>query len=163
MLCRGPRLLLIRVNSTLILFNGSQLSNLWWMPNSISKGFDTAMKTGSSRWFKLYPTTYMWVSSWLPVTVDQGLSWFILILSKGRLAWNFTSRLSGIFWIVLMSLILWQCQNPCRLSLAFIIDWRVVLSFTSGCRYLDAVAGSLQNLVLLVLCLCFPISIEHIK
>ena len=25
-----------------------------------------------------------------------------------------------------MSLFSWQCQNPCRLSLAFIIDWRVV-------------------------------------
>ena len=36
----------------------TQLSNLWWMPNSVSKGFDTAMKTGSSRRFKRYPTTY---------------------------------------------------------------------------------------------------------
>ena len=25
-----------------------------------------------------------------------------------------------------MSLFSWQCQNPCRLSLTFIIDWRVV-------------------------------------
>ena len=25
-----------------------------------------------------------------------------------------------------MGLFSWQCQNPCRLSLAFIIDWRVV-------------------------------------
>ena len=48
----------------------SQLSNLWWMPNSVSKGFDTAMKKGSSRRFKQYPTIYMWVSSWLPFTVD---------------------------------------------------------------------------------------------
>ena len=30
----------------------SQLSNLRWIPNSVSKGFDTAMKTGSSRRFK---------------------------------------------------------------------------------------------------------------
>ena len=51
-------------------FQGPQLSNLWWIPNSVSKGFATAMKTGSSRRFKLYPTTYMWVSSWLPFTVD---------------------------------------------------------------------------------------------
>ena len=29
----------------------TQLSNLWWMPNSVSKGFDTAMKMGSSRRF----------------------------------------------------------------------------------------------------------------
>ena len=35
-------------------------------------------------------------------------------------------RLKGIVWIVLMSPFSWQCQNPCRLSLAFIIDWRVV-------------------------------------
>ena len=48
----------------------AQLSNLRWMPNSVSKGFDTAMRTGSSRWFKRYPTTYMWVSSWLTFTVD---------------------------------------------------------------------------------------------
>ena len=48
----------------------SQLSNIWWMPNSVSKGFDTAMRTGSSRRFKRHPTTYMWVSSWLPFTVD---------------------------------------------------------------------------------------------
>ena len=47
-----------------------QLSNLWWIPNSVSKGFDAAMKTGSSRRFKPYPTTYRWVSSWLPFTVD---------------------------------------------------------------------------------------------
>ena len=49
----------------------SQLSNLWWMPNSVSKGFDTAMRTGSSRRFKRYPTTYMWVLSWLPFTVED--------------------------------------------------------------------------------------------
>ena len=36
----------------------TQLSNLWWIPNSVSKGFDTTMKTGSSRRFKRYPTTY---------------------------------------------------------------------------------------------------------
>ena len=47
-----------------------QLSNLWWMPNSVSIGFDTAMKTDSSRRFKRYPTTYGWVSSRLPFTVD---------------------------------------------------------------------------------------------
>ena len=48
----------------------SQLSNLWWMSNSVCMGFGTAMRTGSSRRFKQYPTTYMWVSSWLPFTVD---------------------------------------------------------------------------------------------
>ena len=48
----------------------AQLSNLWWMPNSVRIGFGPAMKTGSSRRFKRNPTTYMWVSSWLPFTVD---------------------------------------------------------------------------------------------
>ena len=38
------------------------------MPNTVSKGFDTAMKMGSSRRFKLYPTTYIWVSSQIPFT-----------------------------------------------------------------------------------------------
>ena len=47
-----------------------QLSNLWWMPNSVSNGFDTAMKTGSSRRFEQYPTTYRWESSQLPFTED---------------------------------------------------------------------------------------------
>ena len=46
---------------------GSQLSNLWWIPNSVCVGFGPAMKMGSSRW---YPTTFMWVSSRLPFTVD---------------------------------------------------------------------------------------------
>ena len=46
------------------------------------------MKTGSSRRFKWYPTTYKWVSSWLPFTMDEGLSWFILIHSKGMPTWN---------------------------------------------------------------------------
>ena len=40
-----------------------QLCNLWWIANSVSKGFDTAMRTGSSRWFKGCITTYVWVSS----------------------------------------------------------------------------------------------------
>ena len=35
-------------------YYASQLSNLWWISNSVSKGFDTAMKTGSSRRFKRY-------------------------------------------------------------------------------------------------------------
>ena len=51
-------------------YTSPQLSNLWWIPNSVSKGFDAVMKTGSSRRFKRYPSTYMWVSSWLPFTVD---------------------------------------------------------------------------------------------
>ena len=58
------------------------------MANSVSKGFGTAMKKGSSRRFKRHPTNYIWVSSWLPFTVDEGLSWFILILSKGKLTWH---------------------------------------------------------------------------
>ena len=68
--------------------NVTQLSNLWRIPNSVRIGFDPAMKMGSSRRFKRYPTTYMWVSSWLPFTMDEGLSWFILIHSKGMPTWN---------------------------------------------------------------------------
>ena len=48
----------------------TQLSNLWWMSNSDCMGFGTAMKKGSSRRFKRYATTNMWVSSRLPFTVD---------------------------------------------------------------------------------------------
>ena len=40
-----------------------------------------------------------------------------------------TYRLWGIVWIVLMSPFSQQCQNLCLLSLAFIIDWRVVTGF----------------------------------
>ena len=65
-----------------------QLSNLRWMPISDRIGFGPAMKMGSSRRFLRYPTTYMWVSSWLPFTMDEGLSWFILIHSKGMPTWN---------------------------------------------------------------------------
>ena len=36
----------------------SQLSNLWWMPNSVGKGFDTAMKRGSSNDSNDTPKTY---------------------------------------------------------------------------------------------------------
>ena len=50
--------------------SSTQLSNLWWIPNSVCIGFGPAMKTGSSRRFKRYPTTHMWVSSQLPFTVD---------------------------------------------------------------------------------------------
>ena len=36
-----------------------------------------------------------------------------------------------------------QCQNPCRLSLAFIMDWRVVASlFKSFCCYFKDYIGS---------------------
>ena len=48
----------------------AQLSNLWWMPNSVRPGSGPCMKTGSSRQFKWYPTNYRWVSSWLLFTVD---------------------------------------------------------------------------------------------
>ena len=48
----------------------TQLSNLWWVSSSISKGFGHAMKTGSSRRFKRYLTTYRWASSQIPFTED---------------------------------------------------------------------------------------------
>ena len=46
----------------------TQLSNPWWMSNSVCMGFGNAMRTGSSRRFKRYPTTYMRVSSQLPLS-----------------------------------------------------------------------------------------------
>ena len=49
---------------------GNTTLHLYWMPNSVSIGFGTAIKTGSSRRFKRYPTTYGWVSSQLPFTAD---------------------------------------------------------------------------------------------
>ena len=68
----SPKTTVKRWNSSLMNYwsHQAQLSNLWWMPNSVSKGFDTAMKTSSSWRFKRYPTTYMWVSSHLPITED---------------------------------------------------------------------------------------------
>ena len=59
--------------------NCSQLSNLEWIPNSVSIGFGNPMWAGSSRPLKRCPTTHRWVSSHLPLSVDWGLSWFILI------------------------------------------------------------------------------------
>ena len=49
-------------NSPTLLFmdwfhSSSQLSNLWWMPNSVPIGFGPAVKMGSSRRFKWYSTT----------------------------------------------------------------------------------------------------------
>ena len=43
----------------------SQLPNLWWIPNSLSRGFGTAIRIGSSRtrWFQWSPTIYISVSS----------------------------------------------------------------------------------------------------
>ena len=58
--------------------HSAQLSNLWWMPNSVSISFGPAMKMSSSWRFKRYLTNCMLVSSWLPFTVDfayPGLSW----------------------------------------------------------------------------------------
>ena len=48
---------------------------------------------------------------------------------KKKLNLTLTYRLWGIVCIVLMSPFSWQCQNLCLLSLAFLIDWRVLCSF----------------------------------
>ena len=71
-------------------------------------------------------TTYVWVSSWPAFTVDEGLSWFNLIHSKGKPTWNSHIGSGASFdssWWAHFS-----CQgwNLCGLSLAFITDWRVV-------------------------------------
>ena len=54
----------------------------------IQQRFWHCYKAGSSIWFKRYQTTHMWVSSQLPFAVDQGLSWFIITLGKGKLTWH---------------------------------------------------------------------------
>ena len=83
----------------------TQLWNLWWMLNSVRLGFGTATKTGSSRRFKRYPTTYMWVSSRLPFTVYCGLRLILVYPNpqKRETDLTLTYRLWGIVWIVLMS------------------------------------------------------------
>ena len=59
-------------------YKRTQLSKVWWMPHQ-KLGFDTVMKTGLTRRFQQYPSTYMWNSSWLPA-LDCRLR-LILILS----------------------------------------------------------------------------------
>ena len=52
----------------------SLLSNLWWMWNSTSKGFEPVIRTASSRQLLRYITGYGWVSS--PVSLAAvALSW----------------------------------------------------------------------------------------
>ena len=41
----------------------AQLSNLWWIPNSVSICFSPVIKTGSSRRFKRFLTTHVWLLS----------------------------------------------------------------------------------------------------
>ena len=54
--------------------------------------------------------------------------WLILVYPNPQREDDLTLTygLWGIVWIVLMSPFSWQCQNLCLLSLAFIINWRVV-------------------------------------
>ena len=100
----------------------TQLSNLWWMSNSVCMGFGTAVRMGSLRRLKRCPTNFTWVSSQL------GLSWFILMLSKGKLTWNSHNDCVGLFELSWWARSHGSAQNPCRLSLTFIIYWRVVPS-----------------------------------
>ena len=46
--------------------NRARISNLWWMPTSVSRNFGTARKVGSSRKFLWYPTSSRWESRQLP-------------------------------------------------------------------------------------------------
>ena len=64
--CRGRKIWEMEC----ILASAHQVWLLWWIQNWVSKGFDSAMKTGSSRRFKRYPTTYRWESSQIPFTED---------------------------------------------------------------------------------------------
>ena len=65
-----------------------QHSNLWWMPNTISRSFGTAMKTGSSRCLQPCPLTYDWGSSQLPFTVEYDNPGWALSHSEVRWIWN---------------------------------------------------------------------------
>ena len=64
-----------------------QLSNLWWMQNSVCMGSGTAMKRAHQDDSNDTPTTYMWVSSHLPFTVNWDIPGS-LIHSKGKPTWN---------------------------------------------------------------------------
>ena len=54
----------------------------------VSSGLFTARRTGLSRWFLQHFTTCMFVFSWLPFSVNEGLARFLLIHSKVNLIWN---------------------------------------------------------------------------
>ena len=51
----APLMVLFLHISTTIPLLLTPLSNIWWMPNSVSKGFDTALKTGSIKTIQTMP------------------------------------------------------------------------------------------------------------
>ena len=61
---------------------------LVWMPNSVSKGFDTAMKAGSSRQFKRYPQPICECQVDFPLLWIKAYPGLPLILSKEKLTWH---------------------------------------------------------------------------
>ena len=97
--------------------------------NLVSKGLGTAIKTGSPRQFKRYPTTtYLWVWNWLPTSDYLRLILVYPNPHQWLLTWNLQIRLWVLFdFVLLFSMILfsWHCQNLSWLRLAFTIDWSV--------------------------------------
>ena len=72
----------------------SQLSNLWWMPNSVRIGFGLPWKRAHQD--DPNDTTQPKCEFQVDLPLHLGLSWFILIQSEGKLDWN-SLRLWGIF------------------------------------------------------------------
>ena len=110
-----------------------QSSNLCWMAISVCKSFGPAKRTGLSKCFQQYPTTFMWVSNQVLLIIDYcGFTCGLRLRLKNRQyqgpVMKLTHRLRGIVGIVLTSPFPWHAQNLCWLSLAFIIDWQVVTS-----------------------------------
>ena len=64
----------------------TQLSNLRWMPNSISKGFDTAQRAHQDD-SNDTPQPICECQVHFPLQWIKA-SWFILILSKGKVTWH---------------------------------------------------------------------------
>ena len=97
------------------------------MPNSVSIGFSTAMKRDRQDDSNDTPQPIREFQVDIPFLRHPLRLILVYPNPQYREAdLKLTYRLWGIVWIVLMSLVSWQGQNLCLLSLAFIVDCRVV-------------------------------------
>ena len=99
-----------------------QLSNLWWMATSVSNGFNTGMRLTLSRWFQRLLLNCGNLPSICTFAVALCFSKSILTPSKRK------RDLKQIWVVGVLFESSWQAQNFCWLTLAFIIDWRDMLS-----------------------------------
>ena len=91
------------------------------MPKAVSK-----VCGPTSRWFQRHPQHNCEFQVRFPILWNRICLDNSLIHSKGKLTWN--SHIMDL-WIIIEILIrqfLWRVQNLCLLSLAFIIEWKVV-------------------------------------